>query len=203
MHWQMNSCCNWWHLEPQAIFTHLHNQICNYPKLILNQCDIVINTILSLFTCFNCLTHVWWLAGRRVTLQTRYFLRMVPQCVTSTFSPAHKQHNQTAITKHTHTGTHTNTHSPTQEHILTSKHTHKYTYTHTTKGSHRHRKTLKTQKNTTTVTQTHRQSQKQNVKPLISLVNLTLWESVSGRGCSSILWMSKTSHMNWITGCAL
>lgn len=90
----------------------------------------MINTILSLFTCFNCLTHVWWLAGRRVTLQTRYFLRMVPQCVTSTFSPAHKPHNQTAITKHTHTGTHTNTHSPTQEHILTSKHTHKYTYTH-------------------------------------------------------------------------
>lgn len=33
------------------------------------------------------LTHVWWLAGRRVTLQTRYFLRMVPQCVTSTFNP--------------------------------------------------------------------------------------------------------------------
>ncbi len=33
------------------------------------------------------LTHVWWLAGRRVTLQTRYFLRMVPQCVTSTFKP--------------------------------------------------------------------------------------------------------------------
>lgn len=32
-------------------------------------------------------TYVWRLAGRRVTLQTRYFLRMVPQCVTSTFRP--------------------------------------------------------------------------------------------------------------------
>lgn len=39
--------------------------------------------------------------------------------------------------------------------------------------------------------------------PLISLVNLTLWESVSGRGCSSMLWMSSTSHMNWMTGWAL
>lgn len=39
--------------------------------------------------------------------------------------------------------------------------------------------------------------------PLISLVNLTLWESVRGRGCSSMLWMSRTSHMNWMTGCAL
>lgn len=35
------------------------------------------------------LTHVWWLAGRRVTLHTRYFLRMVPQCVTSTLRPKH------------------------------------------------------------------------------------------------------------------
>lgn len=33
-------------------------------------------------------TYVWRLAGRRVTLQTLYFLRMVPQCVTSTFRPA-------------------------------------------------------------------------------------------------------------------
>lgn len=39
--------------------------------------------------------------------------------------------------------------------------------------------------------------------PLISLVNLTLWESARGRGCSSMLWMSRTSHMNWITGWAL
>lgn len=39
--------------------------------------------------------------------------------------------------------------------------------------------------------------------PLISLVNLTRCESVSGRGCSSILWMSNTSHMNWMTGWAL
>ena len=34
------------------------------------------------------LTHVWWLAGRRVTLHTRYFLLIVPQWVTSTFRPA-------------------------------------------------------------------------------------------------------------------
>lgn len=39
--------------------------------------------------------------------------------------------------------------------------------------------------------------------PLISLVNLTRCESVSGRGCSSMLWMSSTSHMNWMTGWAL
>lgn len=39
--------------------------------------------------------------------------------------------------------------------------------------------------------------------PLISLVNLTRCESVRGRGCSSMLWMSSTSHMNWITGWAL
>lgn len=39
--------------------------------------------------------------------------------------------------------------------------------------------------------------------PLISLVNLTRCESVSGRGCSSMLWMSNTSHMNWMTGWAL
>lgn len=32
-------------------------------------------------------TYVWRLAGRRVTLQTLYFLRMVPQCVTSTLRP--------------------------------------------------------------------------------------------------------------------
>lgn len=32
-------------------------------------------------------TYVWWLAGRRVTLHTLYFLRMVPQWVTSTFRP--------------------------------------------------------------------------------------------------------------------
>lgn len=39
--------------------------------------------------------------------------------------------------------------------------------------------------------------------PLISLVNLTRCESVRGRGCSSMLWMSSTSHMNWMTGWAL
>lgn len=32
-------------------------------------------------------TYVWWLAGRRVTLQTRYFLFICPQCVISTFRP--------------------------------------------------------------------------------------------------------------------
>lgn len=32
-------------------------------------------------------TYVWWLAGLRVTLHTLYFLRMVPQWVTSTFRP--------------------------------------------------------------------------------------------------------------------
>lgn len=31
--------------------------------------------------------YVWWLAGRRVTLQTRYFLFICPQCVISTFRP--------------------------------------------------------------------------------------------------------------------
>jgi len=39
--------------------------------------------------------------------------------------------------------------------------------------------------------------------PLISLVNLTLWESVRGLRCSFMSRMSKTSHMNSITGCAL
>ena len=33
-------------------------------------------------------TYVCRLAGRRVTLQTLYFRRMVPQCVTSTLRPA-------------------------------------------------------------------------------------------------------------------
>ena len=32
-------------------------------------------------------TYVWWLAGRRVTLHTRYFLFICPQCVISTFRP--------------------------------------------------------------------------------------------------------------------
>lgn len=32
-------------------------------------------------------THVWWLAGLRVTLHTRYFLFICPQCVISTFRP--------------------------------------------------------------------------------------------------------------------
>lgn len=32
-------------------------------------------------------TYVWWLAGRRVTLHTRYFRFIWPQCVTSTFNP--------------------------------------------------------------------------------------------------------------------
>ena len=31
--------------------------------------------------------YVWWLAGRRVTLQTRYFLFICPQCVITTFRP--------------------------------------------------------------------------------------------------------------------
>lgn len=39
--------------------------------------------------------------------------------------------------------------------------------------------------------------------PLISLVNFTLWESVRGFCCSSILLKSKTSQTNSITGCAL
>lgn len=43
----------------------------------------------------------------------------------------------------------------------------------------------------------------QRYLPLISLVNLTLWESVRGFCCSSILLKSKTSHTNSITGCAL
>lgn len=34
----------------------------------------------------NC-TYVWWLAGRLVTLHTRYFLFIWPQWVTSTFRP--------------------------------------------------------------------------------------------------------------------
>lgn len=36
-------------------------------------------------------TYVWWLAGRRVTLHTLYFLRMVPQWVTSTFRPKERR----------------------------------------------------------------------------------------------------------------
>ncbi|TNN38841.1 hypothetical protein EYF80_050983 [Liparis tanakae] len=41
-------------------------------------------------------TYVWRLAGRRVTLQTLYFLRMVPQCVTSTLRPVttEEKHHQ-------------------------------------------------------------------------------------------------------------
>lgn len=35
----------------------------------------------------GCAAYVWWLAGRRVTLQTRYFLFICPQCVISTFRP--------------------------------------------------------------------------------------------------------------------
>lgn len=36
--------------------------------------------------------YVWWLAGRRVTLQTRYFLFICPQCVISTFRPGDTEH---------------------------------------------------------------------------------------------------------------
>uniref|UniRef100_A0A8W7PHR5 Uncharacterized protein n=1 Tax=Anopheles coluzzii TaxID=1518534 RepID=A0A8W7PHR5_ANOCL len=41
------------------------------------------------------------------------------------------------------------------------------------------------------------------LSPLISLVNLTRCESVSGLRCSLMSLMSSTSHMNSITGCAL
>lgn len=37
------------------------------------------------------LPYVWWLAGRRVTLHTRYFLFICPQWVTSTFKPDPRQ----------------------------------------------------------------------------------------------------------------
>lgn len=39
--------------------------------------------------------YVWWLAGRLVTLHTRYFLFICPQWVTSTFRPAVGQHGVT------------------------------------------------------------------------------------------------------------
>ncbi len=42
-----------------------------------------------------------------------------------------------------------------------------------------------------------------NNLPLISLVNFTLWESVKGFCCSSMLLKSNTSHINSITGWAL
>lgn len=92
-------------------------------------------------------TYVCRLAGRRVTLHTLYFLRMVPQCVTSTFRPAGEQMQSVGAVQQAAAGLH---------HL-----------------------------------------------PLISLVNLTLWESARGRGCSSMLWMSRISHMNWMTGWAL
>lgn len=38
--------------------------------------------------------------------------------------------------------------------------------------------------------------------PRISLVNLTRWESVRGLVCSLMFWMSRTSHMNSMTGWA-
>lgn len=41
------------------------------------------------------------------------------------------------------------------------------------------------------------------LRPLISLVNFTLCESVSGFLCSLMSRMSSTSHINSITGCAL
>lgn len=46
----------------------------------------------------NCGTYVWWLAGRRVTLHTRYFLFIWPQCVTSTFKPVWKQTRKNGYT---------------------------------------------------------------------------------------------------------
>lgn len=42
--------------------------------------------LLHIHIAFDC-TYVWWLAGRRVTLHTRYFLFIWPQWVTSTFKP--------------------------------------------------------------------------------------------------------------------
>lgn len=41
--------------------------------------------------------YVWWLAGRLVTLHTRYFLFICPQWVTSTFRPDARQ-GDTAVT---------------------------------------------------------------------------------------------------------
>lgn len=41
--------------------------------------------------------YVWWLAGRLVTLHTRYFLFICPQCVTSTFKPVNNQLRQKSI----------------------------------------------------------------------------------------------------------
>lgn len=45
-------------------------------------------------------TYVWWLAGRRVTLQTRYFLFIWPQCVTSTFRPVYKTYKKEWLQNH-------------------------------------------------------------------------------------------------------
>lgn len=41
--------------------------------------------------------YVWWLAGRRVTLHTRYFLFIWPQCVTSTFKPFKKKTQENIV----------------------------------------------------------------------------------------------------------
>lgn len=41
--------------------------------------------------------YVWWLAGLRVTLQTRYFLFICPQCVISTFRPGDTGQQDSAL----------------------------------------------------------------------------------------------------------
>lgn len=45
--------------------------------------------------------YVWWLAGLRVTLQTRYFLFICPQCVISTFRPGDTGQQDSALQRPT------------------------------------------------------------------------------------------------------
>lgn len=124
-------------------------------------------------------TYVCRLAGRRVTLHTLYFLRMVPQCVTSTFRPVkiiegfkvngklfQVVFTQTTILRHLniimmfvaplifllyHDSFHKASNLIFLSHVM---------LTFLIKNID---------------------------KPLISLVNLTLCESARGRGCSSML----------------
>lgn len=131
-------------------------------------------------------TYVWRLAGRRVTLQTRYFLRMVPQCVTSTFRPGKMMEASKKISMKNMKMMED---AELLQRLNPPRLTPKIKHLKPRRHPQCHKST--TAPNTTTHI------------PLISLVNLTLWESARGRGCSSMLWMSRTSHMNWITGWAL
>lgn len=114
----------------------------------------------SVWRRYNNVPYVWWLAGRLVTLHTRYFRFICPQCVISTFKPeiGKKNHRQSFQKLNSLLN-------------LIAQEVPKVTFLRCT--------------------------------PLISLVNLTRCESVSGFCCSSMLLKSNTSHMNSMTGWAL